>query len=181
MREIVLQSPMDSSEGSIVSFGPEDLHLLIACWTPAVRFFGKLLRTGLAMVANARFWSFFPSSRSLIEFVANAASSCTLKLTRSRKTQINACCRCWGAWTLITFPLDIPQSPGVVRSCHSVETTRSRETGVESYVVMAMVFSLEILYFLQHQIHFASDPKIRNVFRQGIGVLPWPRKLCCVE
>ena len=42
-REIVRQLPMDSSEESIVSLGPEDSHLSKACWTPAIKCFGKLL------------------------------------------------------------------------------------------------------------------------------------------
>ena len=97
--------------------GPKDSHLLVACWTSAVPFFGKLLITGPAMVANARLWSFNPSSRSSIQFVANAASSFKLRLARSRKSLFNACCRYWGAWTFTAFALDT-QSHRIVRTCH---------------------------------------------------------------
>ena len=60
--------------------------------------FGKLRTAGRVIVANARFWSFFPSGRSLIQFVANNPSSRMLKLARSRKLLISACCRYCGAW-----------------------------------------------------------------------------------
>ena len=74
-----LQLPTDSREGSIVSLSPKIRILVIAYWTSAVRFFGKLLVDRPVLVANVRFCSFNNSGRSLIQFVANAASSCILR------------------------------------------------------------------------------------------------------
>ena len=70
-----LQLPTDSREGSINSL-PESKgsHLSIAQWASAVRFSGKLPVDRPVSVANVRFCSFNPSGRSLIQFVANAAS-----------------------------------------------------------------------------------------------------------
>ena len=67
--------------------GPKALHLSTACWTSAVRSFGKLLIFGPVMVANARFWSFNPSSRSSMQFVSNANSSCALMLVQKVTVQ----------------------------------------------------------------------------------------------
>ena len=72
---------------------PKDSDLFIACCTSAVKLFGDLLIHGFAMVADATLCSVNPSGRSLIQVVANVASSCMLRLARSRKSLINACCR----------------------------------------------------------------------------------------
>ena len=61
------------------SVTPQDWQLSMVCWTSAVRFRGKLLLTGPAMVASARFCSLNPSNWSVIQLVANAASSCILR------------------------------------------------------------------------------------------------------
>ena len=82
-------------------------------------------------MANARLWSFNPSGRSLIQFVANTASSRMLKFASSRKSLISACCRYCGAWSETTFALDI-QCPRTVRTCHSVGTECPREAGTDS-------------------------------------------------
>ena len=82
-------------------------------------------------MANARFWSFTPSGRSLIQFVANTASFYMLNLAKSRKSVISAYCRYAGVRIQITFAFDI-QSPRTDRHCHSVGTTRSREIGIHS-------------------------------------------------
>ena len=79
------------------------------------QIFGKLLITGLSMVANARFWSLNPSGRSSIQFGANAAASCTLRLAMTRNSLINTCCRYWGARIVISFALDI-KYPSIVRT-----------------------------------------------------------------
>ena len=83
---------------------PNDSHLLMAYWTSAFICLGKLLIAGPVFVANARFWSFNTSGRSLIQFMANAASSRMLKLARSMKSLISACCRYCGAWIEMTLP-----------------------------------------------------------------------------
>ena len=54
---------------------PNDSHLLMAYWTSAFICLSKLLIAGPVIVANARFCSFNPSGPSLIQFVANNASS----------------------------------------------------------------------------------------------------------
>ena len=53
--KMLLQPPMDSRAGSIVALVPKIHIFSIACWASAVRFSGRLLITGLATVANARF------------------------------------------------------------------------------------------------------------------------------
>ena len=63
--EIVLQSPMDSSEGSIVSLGPEDSHLSKACWTPAIKCFGKLLVDESIHCHTARRVMLWPNGRAI--------------------------------------------------------------------------------------------------------------------
>ena len=92
-----MQLPMDSLEGSIVSMSPKTR---ICKWRTEhlqSKIFCKLLNLGPVMVVNALFRRFNPSSRSLKQFVANAASSRMLKLARSWKSLISACCRCCGA------------------------------------------------------------------------------------
>ena len=127
-----LQLPMDSREGSNVPFNPMTRILLMAYWTSAVMFSGYLRKAGPVIVANAGFWCFNTSGRSLIKFWANTASSCMLKLARSRKSLICACmCRHRGARIEITFALDV-QSPRTERTCHSVGTKCSREVGTNS-------------------------------------------------
>ena len=66
-----------------------------------------------------------------IQFVANIASSLTLKFTRSRKSLISVNYRCCDAQIETTFALDV-ESPRTERSCHSGGTNRSRELGTNS-------------------------------------------------
>ena len=127
----------------------------MAYWTSAFICLGKLLIAGPVIVANARFWSFFPSGRSLIQFRANAASSRMLELARSRKSLISAYCRYCGAWIEITFALDI-QSPRTVRTCHSVGTTCLRESGTNTSGCKRLpkLWKINLGFFPRRRIHW---------------------------
>ena len=111
----------------------KDSHLLIACWTSALIFFGKLLIAGPVLVVKARFWIFNPSGRSFIQFVVNTASSCRLGWARSRKSLISACWRYCGAWSEITFALDhiIQELFGLAQ--HACVILERMQVAVEDY------------------------------------------------
>ena len=162
--------------------------------------FGWLRTAGPPIVANARFWNFNRSGRSLIQFVANAASSRMLNLARSKKSLISAYCRYCGAWIESTFALDI-QSPKTARTWHFVGTTRSREAGSNSSerkrlpkcwkihlgllprkrVHWQWYFFWKYCTFFNHKIFPFSDPRTRNCFQPSIwySALAKRRRYCC--
>ena len=127
------------------------------------------------------FWSFNRSGRSLIQFVANSASS----LQDPRKSLV--CCQHCGARIKIKFDLEM-QSPRTERTCHSVGTTRSREAGTNSSGCdsspklwtnplrlrapqegpSATVLLLKVLYLLQPAILPDSGPRITKCLPQRI-------------
>ena len=143
---------------------PNDAHLLKAYWTSAVMFCRWLREAGPAIVASARFWSFNHSGRSLIQFVANVASSRMLNFARSRKLLIRVLGRYGGARIETTSAFEI-QSPRTERTCHSVGTIGSREIGTNLSVCKmsprlwkilstqedpsAVILLLKVLYLIQ--------------------------------
>ena len=102
----LLQLPMDSREGSIVSLS----HLSIARCASAVIFFGWRCTAGSVKVAIAKVSKFQPFRPVLYPIRGNTASFCMLNLARSRKSLISAYYRFCGARIGIIFALDI-QSP----------------------------------------------------------------------
>ena len=77
-----LQVPMDSRERSIVSLSSKIRILLIACWTSAIRFQNRLLNTGPARVANAKFLKPQPFCKHY------TSKLCTATICGSVRTQL---------------------------------------------------------------------------------------------
>ena len=117
--------------------------------------------------------AFNPSGRFSIQFVANIASSLSVKFTRSRKSLNSVNCRCCGARIEITFAFEI-QSPRTERSCHSVEpiahanpvqtqvVARDRQKNPRGLPASHRKRAHRQWYFFKHKIFPDSGPKIRT-------------------